>query len=363
MNLDFLNNLLLSHSPSGYETASTEVFSLELEKAGARFEFRDSIGNCAYSVGNGEIPFMLSGHIDQVGLQVQYIDEKGFVYFIKAGGTDPKILPGSSVVIMSNDGPVNGIIGKSPIHIEWNSEEKDKAIKLKDLKIDIGASNKEEALSMVQIGNPIVIGHPTLFMGKYRIASGGIDDKVGVFITAEVLKLLQKDYELEATAKEVAIAEGRCGLRRLKVYGVACTQEEVGGHGAVIAAKRINPQYSIDYDVTFATDDDCVSAKEWGDIKLGEGGCIAHGPDKHVEMCNGVSAACKKHGIPHQEFSVGAGMTNTCKIKLNSDDCKTLLLSIPERNMHTPVEVCDLRDIESLIQMTYWYLHELDKIV
>ena len=361
MNIDFLKNLLSSYSPSGYETASTDVFSLELEKAGAKFEFNDSIGNCSYSVGNGSIPFMLSGHIDQVGLQVQYVDDKGFVYFIKAGGSDPKILPGCSVVIMSKEGPVNGIIGKTPIHIEWNSEDKDKAAKLKDLKIDIGASSKEEALSMIQIGNPIVIDHPTLFMGKYRVASGGIDDKIGVFITAEVIKKLAYDYEFESRNPEIAIAEGRCGLKNLKVYGVACTQEEVGGNGAILAAKRINPKYSIDYDVTFATDDDCVSAKEWGDIKLGEGGCIAHGPDKHVEMCDGVAAVCKKRGIPYQEFSVGAGMTNTNKIKISSDDCKTLLLSIPERNMHTPVEVCDLRDVESLIQMTYWYIHRLDE--
>jgi endoglucanase len=77
-------------------------------------------------------------------------------------------------------------------------------------------------------------------------------------------------------------------------------------------------------------------------------------------MCEGVANVCKKHSIPYQEFSVGAGMTNTNKIKLASDDCKTLLLSIPERNMHTPAEVCDLRDIESLVLMTYWYIKELD---
>jgi len=363
MNADFLANLLSTHSPSGYETASTDVFSVELAKAGLQFEFKDTIGNCAFSVGDGKVPFMLSGHIDQVGLQVQHVDDNGFVYFITDGGADPKILPGSSVTIISKNGPVNGIIGKTPIHIEYRTDSKDKSLKIKDLKIDIGAYDKKEAMEMIQIGNPIAINHPTLFIGKHRIASGGIDDKIGVFITAEVMKMLHQDYELEKNSPNIAIAEGRCGLKNLKVYGVACTQEEVGGNGAVIAAKRINPQYSIDYDVTFATDDDCVSAKEWGDIKLGNGGCIAHGPDKHIEMCEGVINACKKHGIPYQEFSVGAGMTNTAKIKLSSDDCKTLLLSIPERNMHTPVEVCDLRDVESLVKMTYWYLHELDKML
>lgn len=349
MNINLLKDLLLSYSPSGYETASTEVFSIALEKAGATREFVDEIGNCAYSVGNGSIPFMVSGHIDQVGLQVQYVDDKGFVYFIKDGGTDPKTLPGTNVTILSKNGPVNGVIGKTPIHIEWNSESKDKALKIKDLKIDIGASNKEEAMKEIQIGNPIVINNQMFFLGSHRLTSSGVDDKIGVFITAEVLSLLKKDEN-----------EGK-PLKNLKVYGVACTQEEVGGHGATIAAKRINPKYSIDYDVTFATDDECVSAKEWGDIKLGGGGCIAHGPDKHVEMCNDMKDVCIEHNIPYQEFSVGAGMTNTCKIKLAADDCKTLLLSIPERNMHTPTEVCDLRDVENLIYMTYWYIKMLDE--
>jgi len=205
-------------------------------------------------------------------------------------------------------------------------------------------------MDMIQVGNPIAINHPTFLLGKNRISSGGIDDKIGVFITAEVIKKLTHDYTY-----------GNGVIKNLKVFGVACTQEEVGGNGAIIAAKRINPKYSIDYDVTFATDDDCVSAKEWGDIKLGNGGCIAYGPDKHMEMCKDVEFVCSKYNIPYQPFSVGAGMTNTNKIKISSDDCKTLLLSIPERNMHTPVEVCDLRDVESLIDMTYWYIHELDK--
>ncbi len=348
MNLTLLNDLLSSHSPSGYETESTNVFSEALKNDGLKFEFKDEIGNCAYSIGNGSIPFMLSGHIDQIGLQVQHIDDKGFIHFIEDGGIDPKTLPGSAVTILSNSGHVYGVIGKAPIHIECKSDSKDKVLNVKDLKIDIGASNKKEALKRVQIGNPITINHNTFYIGKHRIASGGIDDKVGVFIVSQVLSSL-KDEE-----------EHGVPLKNLKVYGVACTQEEVGGYGATIAAKRINPKYSIDYDVTFATDDDYVSANEWGDIKLGNGGCIAHGPDKHVEMCNDMKYVCRLHSIPYQEFSVKAGMTNTNKIKLASDDCKTMLLSIPERNMHTSIEVCDLRDVESLIYMTKLYIRELD---
>ena len=348
-NKEFLYDLLEASSPSGYETLASNVFSNFCNGEGLKHEFTDSIGNVAFSVGNGNIPFMLSGHIDEVGLQVQYVDDKGFIHFIKDGGSDPKIMPGTAVKILTNGGKsqVFGVIGKTPIHIEFHGDKKDKAAKIKELKIDVGAKNKNEAMKHVSIGDPIVFVHPIYELMSNRIACGGIDDKVGVYVTAMVLK---KFKDLEATSP----------LKNIKLYGVACTQEEVGGHGASLASKRINPAYSIDYDVTFATDDDCVSNKEWGDIKIGEGGCIAYGPDKNREMCGLMKQTCEKIGIKHQPFSVGAGMTNTLKIKLAADDCKTLLLSIPERNMHTPVEVCSFDDLESLVDMTYYFIRELD---
>lgn len=344
MNLELLYDLLGANSPSGYESAATEIYSHFCAKEGLTHEFTDSIGNVAYSTGNGNIPFMLSGHIDQIGLQVQYIDKDGFVYFIKDGGVDPKVIPGSIVTILRGDKfPVYGVIGKTPIHIEARDDAKNKVTKLKDLKIDIGASSKEEAEKMVSIGDPIVFQCTIVPMLGKRIASGSIDDKVGVYVTAMAMSRLSGH-----------------SLKNLKVFGVACTQEEVGGHGASLAAKRINPQYSIDYDVTFATDDGCVSKKEWGDIKLGGGGCIAYGPDKNKEMCDGMKRICEDNNIKYQVFSVGAGATNTLKIKLAADDCKTLLLSIPERNMHTSVEVCSADDLESLVDMTVQFILDLD---
>ena len=346
MDKDFLIRLLETISPSGYEVEGRTIFDNFCESNNLTHEFTDKIGNSAFSIGEGNIPFMLSGHIDEIALQVQYIDDNGFVHFIKDGGIDPKTLPGRNVVIKGSK-IVFGVIGKTPIHVEWHTDDKEKVTKVKDLKIDIGASNREEAEKMgVRVGDPIVFDKKLRFLGDNRIAACGIDDKVGVFIAASVLVKLQHEAK---------------PLKALKVYGVACVQEEVGGNGAYIASKKINPQYSIDYDVTFATDDDCVSKNEWGDIKLGGGGCIAFGPDKNLVMCRSMVDVCNRHNIPYQPFAVGTGMTNTLGIKTAADDCFTLLMSIPERNMHTPVEVFDLRDIESLIDMTYHYIVELDK--
>jgi len=348
---NFLFDLLNASSPSGYETEACKVFREELITNDVKNEFIDNIGNCAFSVGNDNgIPFMISGHIDEIALQVQYIDDKGFIRFIKDGGVDPKTVIGRKVVIhTAKNGDYVGVIGKAPIHIEFHTKEKDKVTEIKDLKIDVGADCLEDVLSMgINVGDSITFLNLVHFLGMNRVACGSIDDKVGVYITAEVLKRLQADEK------------DNHPLKMLKVYGVACTQEEIGGHGATLAAKRINPRYSIDYDVTFATDDGCVKKEEWGDIKLGKGGCIAFGPDKNSSMIDLMRNVCTNAGIPYQTFAVGAGMTNTLKIKLAADNCETMLLSIPERNMHTQVEVCDLRDLDSMVDMTYEFIKTLD---
>ena len=334
MNKVFLNALLRAFSPSGYEENATQVVQNYLDGV-ANFEFIDKVGNAAFSVGSGDVKIMLSGHIDEIALQVQNIDDKGFIHFIIDGGIDPKVLPGSTVAIHTSNGVIHGVIGKTPIHIEYYNDEKDKAIKVKDLKIDIGAETKEEAATLVSIGDPVTICDIPIMLGENRFASRGLDDKVGVFVMAEVLKRLST-----------------MNLTKVKVYGVACTQEETSASGAIGAASKIDPQYSIDYDVTFATDDDYVSPNEWGDIKLGKGGAIAHGVDSNKRLAKLVKSVCEENKIPYQEFAVGSGGTDTVWIKQSSTDAETLLLSIPNRNMHTQVEVCDYRDLESLIEMT-----------
>ena len=181
MNKVFLNALLRAFSPSGYEENATQVVQNYLDGV-ANFEFIDKVGNAAFSVGSGAVKIMLSGHIDEIALQVQKIDDKGFIHFIIDGGIDPKVLPGSTVAIHTSNGVIHGVIGKTPIHIEYHGENKDKAIKVKDLKIDIGAETKEEAAKLVSIGDPVTICDIPILLGENRFASRGLDDKVGVFI-------------------------------------------------------------------------------------------------------------------------------------------------------------------------------------
>lgn len=349
MSKEFLTELLAAKTPSGHETNAIKVIINDLKESDVPYahEFTDKSCNLCVSTGKNDAKhrIMLSGHIDEIALQVQRIDDNGFVHFIKDGGIDKKVLLGASVTILTDKGEVNGVIGKKPIHIEYyEKDEKDKATEIKDMKIDVGAESKKDALEMgISVGDYITINDIPMQLGKYRFAGRGLDDKVGVYVAFEAFKQLSK-----------------IGLKNTKLFAVACSQEETSATGAVTSASKINPTISIDYDVTFATDDDYVSANEWGDIKLGNGGAISYGPDSNRELSKFVKDTCKTNGIPYQEFSVRSGGTDTVYIKQSSEDAATLLLSIPNRNMHTQVEVCDLRDIESLVAMTVQTILRID---
>jgi endoglucanase len=357
MNKDFLKKLLAVKTPSGYEGNAKDVIIDEMKKADVPYAyvFDDAVGNLCLSIEpryanshtfDGENTIMLSGHIDEIALQVQNIDDKGFIHFIKDGGIDPKVILGTTVTILTQTGEVKGVIGKQPIHVEWHDKDKkDKVTEIKDMKIDVGAESKDEVLSMgICVGDPITIDDIPLELGKNRFCGRGLDDKVGVFVAFEAMKKLAE-----------------IGLHNTKVYAVACTQEETSASGAVSATVKIDPKYSIDYDVTFATDYDYVSPNEWGDIKLGKGGAIAYGPDSNMKFAKLVKGVCEDKKIPYQEFSLGSGGTDTVYIKQSSTNANTLLLSIPNRNMHTQVEVCDYRDIQSLIDMTVETVLKIDK--
>ena len=345
INKEFLHALLSASSPSGYEGSASNVFSDHMNKF-ATLVKRDNAGNTIYRIGNPEASavLMLSAHIDEIALQIQHIDDKGFLHFVADGGVDKKVLPGSHVKVLTSTGVIDGVIGKAAIHIE-KKEDREKAIDIKDLKIDIGAETKEEAAAIVGIGDIALVHAEPVDIGANRIAGRGLDDKAGIFVIAEVAELLAKEE-----------------LKNLCVYFVACTQEETTATGAIVSAAGIDPTYSIDFDVTFATDDDHANANEWGDIKLGKGGAIAHGVNNCTYLTKLIKSVCVDNEIPFQEFISPAWGTNTVHIRQSSSDCMTQLLSIPNRNMHTQAEVCDYRDLESLINMTAKTVLALNKI-
>lgn len=345
MNKEFLEKLLKTSSPSGYENEALEVFKNEcLSKKGTVIVEEDMMGNVGIgsntksdlSLKNtfGDPSYiMISAHIDEIGFQVQHITVSGLINIIQIGGPDLKVLAGSEVLIK---GSIPGIIGKTPIHLEKRSERDEMKIEMKDFLVDIGAESKEEAQKLVEIGDYVTFSPNLKWLGENRISSKGLDDKIGIYIVAEVLK--------------------RCNNIIPNLLVAALTQEEEGLRGAKVFSRSIFIDRSIDIDVTFATDEGReISVEEEGDIRLGKGPVIVCGPDKSPRIRELMKRVAKENNIPFQLVSSWSGGTNTSAIQEGTGS-ETALLSIPIRNMHTQVEVCDMRDVE-------WAIELLEKVI
>lgn len=340
-NEKFLYNLVNAVSPSGREKLALDVFKDEVMTYLPRNPETDKFGNTWFKWGIGPIKILLSAHIDEVSAIVKYISDDGIISIGQYGGIDKKDLIASKVLLLNDDGvsTIEGIVTKSPIHIEGREESYDKSQKMEELRVDIGCETKDEVLAMgVHVGTPVLYGREIdLNFGKNRMRANGLDDKIGLFVAEEIFrnildqKHLPRDWEQKYT-----------------VYCLAATQEETGCRSVCVAAKKINPDISIDFDVTFATDGNSgLDKSKYGDISLGKGAVICYGPEKSHRL----NIILKGEANTYQEGAGGAGGTNTDNIQKFSDDCETTLVSIPNRSMHTRVEVCDWRDVQSAVDM------------
>ena len=352
---EFFKELLETPSPSGQEEKATEVFKKYLEKnlpfMALPLEFyKDKIGNYAYSVGAGKKKLLLSGHIDQVNARVSLIHDSGLISIHYTGGIDNRCLPGSKVLILLDSGEaIEGAVIKQAMHLDESDKWPDGHGDMTQLRVDIGAESKDEVVGLgIHPGSLVCYrGEANLDFGKNRICSTSLDDKVAVFVVAEVLKGLGKDLETLGTH-----VPDEHWSRYYQVIGLSATQEETGLRGATVAAHEINPDVSLDIDVDFASDDEMSGPKEKiGDIKLGEGPIIAYGCDKSLKINMALRELAKEKEIKIQEVSTRAGGTNTDAIQLASKNCETAHLAIPNRSMHTQNEVCDWRDIQGAVDL------------
>ncbi|MGB9590187.1 MAG: M20/M25/M40 family metallo-hydrolase, partial [Candidatus Hydrothermia bacterium] len=265
------------------------------------------------------------------GLMIQTIDENGFARFQGVGGWDPQILPGQRVVFMGKTGPVRGVIGKKPIHL-MEPDERSKATKIDDLWIDFATGSKEETEKLVSVGDVGVIDVGfSIIYGKNAIARG-FDDRIGAFVVLEALRLMSK---MKVSAE---------------VYAVATVQEEIGLRGAHTSAFGIDPKVGIAVDVTFATDYPGMGRKEqsiFGNIKLGGGPVIARGPNINHRVHELLVKTATDNKIPFVVEAIPRGTgTDANAIQLTRAGVATGLVSVPNRNMHTPVEMVNLDDVE-----------------
>lgn len=326
--LEFFRTILETPSPSGYETPVQKVVRKYATP------FADSIqadlhGNLI-AVRNAGAPLrlMLAGHCDQIGLIVRHIDDDGFLYVQAIGGWDPQVLIGQRMTVWTDGGPVLGVIARKPIHL-LEEEERKQAVKLQDLWIDIGAANKGDAQKRVRIGDAATLdlGFRQLLNGK--AISPAMDDKCGVWVVMEALRRIDK-------------RKLRCA-----VYAVSTVQEEVGLRGAKTSAFGIDPQVGVAVDVTHATDCPTIEKKREGDVALGKGPVIYRGPNMNPHVVQRLIKAADEHQLPYQLGASGrASPTDANSIQVNRAGSAAALVSIPNRYMHSPVEMIALDDLD-----------------
>lgn len=338
---DFLKKLLSAPGPSGYEGRAAKVWR---EEASGFAEVRgDRMGNSFATVGAGGSPkVMLSGHIDEIGLIVTHIDEKGMIYFKGVGGWDSQVLVGQRARLQTKEGEVLGVIGKKAIHL-MSAEDRKKVSQIKDLWIDIGAKDGEEAKGRVRVGDVAVLDQDVLELANGRIASRSLDNRMGAFVVLEALRLLSED-SLSA-----------------EVVAVASVQEEIGLNGARGAAFGLDPDAAIAVDVTHATDVPGAPKNEHGDHALGSGPVITRGSTLSPIVTEGLIEAAEREGITYTlEADSNRTGTDADAIHLSRAGVATGVVSSPNRYMHSPSEVVELGDLESCARLIAAYVKTLD---
>lgn len=332
----FLKRLLEAPSPSGFEQPAQRIWR-EYVRPFADTVTTDRHGNVIAAINpKGRPRVMLAGHCDELGFMVNYINDQGFVHFRAIGGHDVGIIPGRRVVIHTKNGPVKGVIGKRAIHLMTDEEQKSPKPKIEDYWIDIAVKDKDEAKSLIEIGDPITYDVAYGEMRNGFAVSRAFDDKAGAFVVAETLRL---------------IAEKRNGLRAA-VFGVSTVQEEVGLRGAHTSAFGVDPDAGIAVDVTHATDSPDMDKRKTGEVNLGGGPAIARGANFNPVVFERLVEAAKKNGFPYQVEGEPRGTgTDANAIQLTRAGVAAGLVSIPLRYMHTTVEMIALGDAEQAAQV------------
>jgi endoglucanase len=334
---DFLEELLVTPSPTGFESAGQQVWTEYVD------DFADSVESDAYGSAYAKLntsydvtTIMLEAHCDEIGMIVQHITDDGYIFINKLGGSDSTIARAKRVNIHARNGIVSGVTGNTAIHLQDKKNGGGEQPKWKDIYVDIGVSSREEALKLVQVGDPITYADEYDYLSDEIISGRALDNRIGGFMIAQVLKRLNE----------------RRGDLKVNVVALNSVQEEVGGYGARMMSYRIDPDAALVTDVTHATDTPGIDQKEHGLVKLGKGPSIQHGGANHPQMVEFIEDVAGKSEIKlqHEATSVRTG-TDTDSIFYQKTGIPSALVSLPLRYMHSPVETASFRDIESLIEL------------
>jgi putative aminopeptidase FrvX len=319
---------------------------LDYAKQFADDTFSDAYGNCVAVLNKGGSPrLMLAGHADEIAMAVNYITDDGFIYVRRMGGVDAAITKAQRVIIHTRNGPVKGVVGNVAPHL-MKEDKEHKPPKIHEIFIDIGVGSRKEAEKLVLIGDPITLTDEFDLLRNDLAVARAFDNRIGTFAVAEALRLLK-----ESKAKFAA-----------EVCAVSNVQEEVGLLGARQIAYSLKPDVALVVDVTHATDYPTVNKPQHGDVRIGAGPTLTHGGCNHPEVVIRLEQVAKAKKIPlqHEAMSSTSG-TDTDAIFWTRGGIASALISLPNRYMHSPVELVSLKDLEVIPELMSAFAVSLKK--
>jgi endoglucanase len=334
-NREFLYELLTTPSPSGFEQPVQKIVKKRMKKFAD--ELRADVHGNLIACFNPDAPIrvMLAGHCDQIGLMVTHIGDSGYLSVNQIGGIDSAVLPGLKVLVHTENGAVEGVIGHQPVHLT-PPEKRGAKVDLKKVWVDVGLDGKE-AKKQIRVGDPITFDLQVTELGKNCISAPGCDDKVGLYVVMEALRIVSTKIKGSAK-KKFPVA----------LHAVSTVQEEIGLRGARTSAFGIDPLVGIAVDVTHATDNPGAIAKQVGTINLGDGPVISRGANINNVLEKLLFETARKKKIKHQPLSApNATGTDANAMQITRQGVAAGLIGIPNRYMHTPIEVVDLRDLDA----------------
>jgi len=341
---DLLQALITTPGPSGHETGPAKVWR-EACSAFADDVRGDKVGSSMARVpGTGDGPTLaIIGHIDEIGVHVSHIDDEGYLRFGEVGGWDPIVLVGQRVRLATRGGDVIGVIGRKPIHL-IKSDERDRAPKIKDLHIDIGAKNGDEARELVRIGDVGVIDVAPVELPNGRVISRSMDNRIGCYVAAEAARLVAAD-----------------GGAPGDVVALAVVQEETTFAGSRTSSFGLDPDLAIAVDVTFATDQPGIELGPMTKHPLGSGPVIARGTSLHPLVTELLYETAEEHELPFTVESVGRQTgTDADAVHATRTGIPTGVVSVPLRYMHSPVELVSLADIQVAAELIAAFARRLE---
>jgi len=300
----------------------------------------DALGNLiTLRRGNQEGPrVMIAAHMDEVALMIMAIESSGLLKFNPIGGIDPRVLVAKTVVIGKNRVP--GVIGSKPIHLQ-RPEEREKAISINEMFIDIGVSSKSEAEKLVKIGDLAYFSTKFAEIGNDKFKGKAFDDRVGCSL---LIDLLHDRYDFP-------------------LYGVFTVQEEVGLRGAGVAAHRIQPDIALVLEGTTASDVPETPEHKHA-TSVGKGPCITIMDSSVIpdpRLVAKLLQIASENEIPVQIRRNTAGGTDAGKIQSSRSGVRVATISIPCRYIHSPVAVMSKADYDNALKLVKAFLHCVEK--